>query len=232
VQVLTDVCEDLGDDERLREYMKVDVTIASEGPLFRYVFERCLARKEESRLLRLGHRGFGKELGRFLEGRPQLRWLHESEAQAIIPDPFAILRNEREDTRSFRSMAGFGTELGNFSGATALCSSIFQVSGFQGLGLASEESVRLKSETDCRDISWSVERGSGDFGVSFPQQSHRSESNMKRRSDVIGIQSQTNRVAHLPFQIGRHSSVNKTMFLYTKIGHAFLVDNPRYRAKE
>jgi hypothetical protein len=83
LQVLTDVCEDLGDDERLREYMKADVTIASEGPFSRYAFERCLARKEESRLLRFGDQGFGNELGRFLEGRPQLRWLHESEALGV-----------------------------------------------------------------------------------------------------------------------------------------------------
>lgn len=63
--------------------MKADVTIASEGPFSRYVFERCLARKEESRLLRFGDQGFGKELGRFLEGRPQLRWIHESEALGV-----------------------------------------------------------------------------------------------------------------------------------------------------
>ena len=60
--------------------MKGDPPAASEGRFSLYVFERCLARKDESRLLRFGDQGFGKELERFLEGRPRLRWLHESEA--------------------------------------------------------------------------------------------------------------------------------------------------------
>ncbi|GAQ89578.1 nuclear pore complex protein Nup133 [Klebsormidium nitens] len=76
-EVLADICEDRGDDARLLDYMKADPPAASEGRFSLFVFERCLAQREESRLLRFGDQGFGRELGRFLEGRPRLRWLHE-----------------------------------------------------------------------------------------------------------------------------------------------------------